>query len=219
METKFKELKSGTKLPLLNLRGKDYLQVAWRLVWFREEHPDWVIETEFVTLSEELALCKATVKDENDRVRGWAHKQEHKQHFQDHIEKSETGAIGRVLAILGYGTQFDPNLDEGVRIVDAPLELETEPRKTIKIEVNEVIQAQPLKQNQKKLVNHAPQTREEAKPITQDQLSNLKNWAIENKKEPEEISKMIKEHTGCEKSIYLNQKQYLILAEKLGFKP
>ena len=36
----------GTELPLLDLRGKDYLMVAHRLVWFREEHSDWTIETE-----------------------------------------------------------------------------------------------------------------------------------------------------------------------------
>lgn len=30
---------------MMNLKGKDYLQVMWRLVWFREEHPDWCINT------------------------------------------------------------------------------------------------------------------------------------------------------------------------------
>ena len=38
----------GTSLPILKLRGKDYLEVKWRLVWFREEHPDWSIETKIV---------------------------------------------------------------------------------------------------------------------------------------------------------------------------
>lgn len=36
----------GTELPLLNLRGKQYFEVKFRLVWFREDHPDWSIETE-----------------------------------------------------------------------------------------------------------------------------------------------------------------------------
>ena len=41
--------------------------------------------------------------------------------FADFIEKSETGAIGRALAALGYGTQFTADeLDEGQRIVDSP---------------------------------------------------------------------------------------------------
>jgi hypothetical protein len=38
--------------------------------------------------------------------------------FPDFIEKAETGAIGRALAALGYGTQFAPELNEEHRIVD-----------------------------------------------------------------------------------------------------
>ena len=39
------------------------------------------------------------------------------------MEKSETGAIGRALANLGYGTQFAPDLDEQDRIVDSPVRM------------------------------------------------------------------------------------------------
>ncbi|HTD18454.1 MAG TPA: hypothetical protein VK667_02885, partial [Ktedonobacteraceae bacterium] len=39
-----------------------------------------------------------------------------------YIEKAETGAIGRALAALGYGTQFAPELNEEHRIVDSPVE-------------------------------------------------------------------------------------------------
>ncbi len=42
--------------------------------------------------------------------------------FPDFIEKAETGAIGRALAALGYGTQFAPDLDEAHRIVDSPVD-------------------------------------------------------------------------------------------------
>ena len=37
----------GTELPTIDLHGKPYLQVAHRIVWFREERPDWRIKTEF----------------------------------------------------------------------------------------------------------------------------------------------------------------------------
>lgn len=114
--------KKGTELPLLNLRGKDYLQVAHRLVWFREEHPDWSIETEIVENKPEATLSKATIKDEKGRILATAHKFEDKKGFADHREKSETGAIGRALALLGYGTQFCADeLDEGERLADAPV--------------------------------------------------------------------------------------------------
>lgn len=42
--------------------------------------------------------------------------------FGDFVEKAETGAIGRALAMCGYGTQFAPELAEGARIVDAPVQ-------------------------------------------------------------------------------------------------
>ena len=113
----------GTDLPILSLRGKDYLEVKFRLVWFREEHPDWSIETEILSATENSAYARATIKDEQGRVIATSHKFETKQGFHDFIEKAETGSIGRALALIGYGTQFCADeLDEGDRIVDAPVE-------------------------------------------------------------------------------------------------
>lgn len=116
----------GTDLPLLNLRGREYLEVKYRLVWFREDHPDWSIETELPSVTENSAYAKATIRDESGRVIATSHKFENVQGFPDFIEKAETGAIGRALALIGYGTQFCADeLDEGGRIVDAPVENRT----------------------------------------------------------------------------------------------
>jgi hypothetical protein len=115
------ETPKGTELPILNLRGKDYLEVKYRLVWFREDHPQWSIETEFVSITDRSACARAMVKDETGRVIATSHKAETANHFPDFMEKAETGAIGRALALIGYGTQFCADeLDEGDRIVDAP---------------------------------------------------------------------------------------------------
>lgn len=112
----------GTELPLLNLRGKEYLEVKYRLVWFREDHPDWSIETELLSVTDVSAYARATVRDESGRVIATSHKFESIQGFPDFIEKAETGSIGRALALIGYGTQFCADeLDEGNRIVDAPV--------------------------------------------------------------------------------------------------
>lgn len=114
--------KKGTELPLANLKGKDYLQVAYRLVWFREEHPDWSIETDFVTVNEQSAVVKAIIKDQSGRIIATSHKEESLKDFPAGFrEKAETGAIGRALALCGYGTQFEPELDEGSRVVDSPI--------------------------------------------------------------------------------------------------
>lgn len=113
----------GTELPLLNLRGREYLEVKYRLVWFREEHPDWAIETELLSVTEDSAYARAVIKDDQGRIIATSHKFETKKGFPDFIEKAETGSIGRALALIGYGTQFCADeLDEGDRIVDAPVE-------------------------------------------------------------------------------------------------
>ena len=113
----------GTELPMLDLRGKPYLQVAHRLVWFREEHPDWPIITEIVEQDQTHAIVRATIKLNNlvDGVLATAVKREDKVSFPDFLEKAETGAIGRALALCGYGTQFAPELDEGERLADSPI--------------------------------------------------------------------------------------------------
>lgn len=111
----------GTELPVLNLKGKDYLQVMHRLVWFREERPSWSIETEIISVSDKQCLARAVIRDEAGRVIATSHKTETLQGFPDFVEKSETGAVGRALALCGFGTQFCADeLDEGARLADSP---------------------------------------------------------------------------------------------------
>lgn len=114
------ETPKGTKLPLSDIKGKDYLNVAYRIVWFREEKPTWSIKTEMIHSSEQSCLFRAEIYDGQTLV-STAHKREHKTHFADFEEKAETGAIGRALANCGYGTQFAPEFHEGDRIVDSPI--------------------------------------------------------------------------------------------------
>ena len=123
----------GTALPLIDMKGKDYLQVAQRLVWFREELPKWRIETELFKLEEKYAIAKATIRNESGDIMATAHKREDAGHFGDFIEKAETGALGRCLAYCGYGTQFCADeLDEADRIVDAPIDAKTQAKPVVK---------------------------------------------------------------------------------------
>lgn len=110
---------------LMDLKGKQYLQVMWRLVWFREEHPLWNIDTKLEQLTENHAVFSAKITDENGNQKASGYGSEGVKDFRDFIEKAETKAIGRALAMLGYGTQFAPELDEGERIVDSPVNKST----------------------------------------------------------------------------------------------
>jgi hypothetical protein len=103
--------------------GKEYLPVAARLVWFREAHPDWGIETRPVDLNVDngYAVYEAFVYNGEGKLMAKGTKMETARGFADYVEKAETGSIGRALAVCGFGTQFAPELDEGERLVDSPL--------------------------------------------------------------------------------------------------
>src|SRR5215216_1699857 len=100
----------------------DYLPVAARIAWFRREHPFWSIITEVEQLANKAVVMKATIKDMLGSVIATARKKETEIGFPDYIEKAETGAIGRALAMCGYGTLQAPEFDEQDRLADAPVE-------------------------------------------------------------------------------------------------
>ncbi len=135
-----RKIKSGNS-------SQDYLDVKWRLVWFRERYPHGRIETQELAYdldreveAEGFAWNPETRRSERviKKARGYARyraivedgeggkatgtKSENAANFPDFGEKAETGAIGRALAGLGFGTQFAPELNEEHRIVDAPVD-------------------------------------------------------------------------------------------------
>lgn len=127
--------------------AQDYLPVAWRLVWFREVCPTGTIDTEELVYDldrpveaevyvwdQEKRRSEKTIKKAKGYARyravvtdgkggrATATKSENAAEFPEFGEKAETGAVGRALAMLGYGTQFAPELSEEHRIVDSPVE-------------------------------------------------------------------------------------------------
>ncbi len=103
--------------------GADYLEVKWRVYWLRTQHPDAVITTELENHASSIAVFKATVTiPGGGSATGWG--MESYDDFRDYLEKAETKALGRALAVLGFGTQFTNDLDfadGGQRVVDAPV--------------------------------------------------------------------------------------------------
>jgi hypothetical protein len=100
---------------LRQLRGRggggEYLDVKWRLLWLRKEHPDAEIVTELVQHDPQMAIFKATVTlPTGGKATGYG--SETASDFPDFIEKAETKAIGRALNALGYGAQFGERGDE-----------------------------------------------------------------------------------------------------------
>lgn len=113
---------------LTKVSGSDYLEVKWRLLWLRTEHPDAVIETEMTTFDGQSAVFRARVSIPNGgSATGWGSEQYGD--FRDYIEKAETKALGRALAALGFGTQFCSDFDFGAsenRVVDSPINFQAQ---------------------------------------------------------------------------------------------
>lgn len=113
---------------LTKVSGSDYLEVKWRLLWLRTEHPDASIETEMTTLDGQSAVFRARVSIPNGgSATGWGSEQY--SDFRDYIEKAETKALGRALAALGFGTQFCSDFDFGAsenRVVDSPINFQAQ---------------------------------------------------------------------------------------------
>lgn len=104
------------KKHLMQLKGKDYLEAKWRLVWLNEECRNYTIFTEVqpriegtkgVTVKATVTLFDASLAPTRTAT---AYKSSSGFAGGD-LEKSETGAIGRALAFLGYGTQFAQELE------------------------------------------------------------------------------------------------------------
>jgi hypothetical protein len=111
----------------------EYLTVQNRLLWF--------IRDQRTLIASGLAKVPYTIQTdlvELDRQRGWAHFKtyirdvlgnevtmygsEAVSDFPDFAEKASTKSLGRALLLLGYGTAFAIEMDEGDRIVDTPVE-------------------------------------------------------------------------------------------------
>ena len=118
---------------LMQLKGRDYLNVQNRLLWFIRDQRAFIsgglarvpymIQTELVELDREVGFAhfKTYVRDVlgNEST---MYGSESAKDFGDFAEKASTKSLGRALLALGYGTAFAPEMDEGERVVDAPVE-------------------------------------------------------------------------------------------------
>jgi hypothetical protein len=90
---------------LTRVGGAQYLEVKWRVYWLRTAHPDAIIATELISHQSNVAVFKAKVEiPGGGSATGWG--SESYDDFRDYLEKAETKALGRALAVLGFGTQF-----------------------------------------------------------------------------------------------------------------
>lgn len=107
-------------------RGRKYMEVKWRLLWLRTEHPDAVIETEETGSGGEGPDAWVTFRARVTIPGGGSatgHALQTRKDFPaGFFEKTETKALGRALVCLGYGTQFATEYDEDADNVQSPVD-------------------------------------------------------------------------------------------------
>lgn len=110
------------ELKTLDFKGSKYVTVAERLKYFRtsEEFKNWSVESKWLEINEERAICQAIIKDGNGIIKSTGTAMEKKEEIKtiekdgkkkeyasvnvtSHIENCETSAIGRALGNLGIG--------------------------------------------------------------------------------------------------------------------
>lgn len=95
---------------IVNIHGKEYQTVAYRVHKFREENPNHTIETQLITQDDEKVIMKALILDGDKLLAtGYAEEIRDASHINktSALEVAETSAIGRALAALGLaGTEY-----------------------------------------------------------------------------------------------------------------
>jgi len=112
------------KQHIVSIKGRGYLPVAARIAWFRHEQPRGLIETRIVSVDNWTANVQCTIRAEDGTLLAVAHGSAY---FDPravwagrHLEKAETAAIGRALALAGFGTQFAGGDFDDEALVDTP---------------------------------------------------------------------------------------------------
>ena len=94
-------------LKTVNIKGKEYVEVNERLIYFRKTYPNHSLTSEVLEKTDKSILILATISDENGRVISTGMAEEEKGstfiNKTSYVENCETSAWGRALANFGIG--------------------------------------------------------------------------------------------------------------------
>jgi hypothetical protein len=112
----------------VNIHGKQYLTVAYRINEFRKDHADWSIVSELISADEAVVLMQSKIIDETGRVLATGYAEENrtasKINQTSAVENAETSSVGRALAFLGYGGTEIASADEVANAIKAQAAIE-----------------------------------------------------------------------------------------------
>ena len=102
---------SNYQFKTTNIKGKEYVQVNDRILFFRNEprFQGWGLESEILNLDSDSCVIRATIKNADGIVMAQGLAQEDRSssyiNKTSFVENAETSAWGRALANLGIGIE------------------------------------------------------------------------------------------------------------------
>ncbi len=159
-----------------------YLDVKYRLLWFRLHRPEGKIDSEIIRVDDKSAVVSCRLyndrKDPTEQyiARASAQRFFNSDKFGDrYLEIAETAAMGRVLAAAGYGTQFCSSSDMFSDVIaDAPVEMGTNPQD------GAVAGEEPEEKPMPQPIHEVTNPPKSAEPVTLEQL--LDTMSLEDAK-------------------------------------
>ena len=95
------------KLKTVNIKGKEYVEVNERLIFFRKTYPNFSLTSEVLEKTDKSILILASIINEDGRVIASGMAEEEKGstfiNKTSYVENCETSAWGRALANFGIG--------------------------------------------------------------------------------------------------------------------
>jgi hypothetical protein len=117
-----------------NIKGKAYVEVSQRILYFRTapEYRGWSMETELISYDDQSCIIRAVAKNPDGRIMAVGHAQEDRSSSMinktSYIENGESSAWGRCLANLGIGIETSIASYEEVDMAIAKQNLSARPQ-------------------------------------------------------------------------------------------
>ena len=127
-----------TKLKTINIKGKEYVEVNERLIYFRKNFPNFSLTSEVLEKTEKSILILATISNDEGKVIATGMAEEEKGstfiNKTSYVENCETSAWGRALANFGIG--LETSVASADEVQNAIAQQEEKP-KNILLDINE----------------------------------------------------------------------------------
>jgi len=117
-----------------NIKGKAYVEVSQRILYFRTapEYRGWSMETELISYDDQSCIIRAVAKNPDGKIMAVGHAQEDRSSSMinktSYIENGESSAWGRCLANLGIGIETSIASYEEVDMAIAKQNLSARPQ-------------------------------------------------------------------------------------------